>query len=108
MNRRTAVKGMRGVCMAEPVGRYGELDPGSCRRLAHDAQHSQWPHNSAVFAFAGAEDRIAGLRVGTPQAVDEFPDRCRNPDRPGNTSLLEHGHLAAVRVRLQIPPTEAT
>ena len=104
MNRRTAVKSMGSVCMPEPVGRNGKFNAGARCCLAYHAEYSERPQNSAVALLAGAEDRIAGLRVVTPQAAHEFPDGSRDLDSPGDSSFSEHCHLAAVGVGLQIPP----
>jgi len=37
-----AVEGVRGVGMPHPVRGNREIDAGSLRSLAHDAQHRQW------------------------------------------------------------------
>ena len=107
MNRRPAVKSMRGMRVPEPVGRHRKFNAGARRCVAHHLEHGEWSQNSTVAFLAGAEDRIAGLRAGVSQAAHEFPDGSRDLDRPDDAAFSEHGHLAAVRVRLEIPPAEA-
>ena len=107
MNGRPAVEGMGSMGVAEPVGRNVQFDAGARRCLAHHLEHSERPQNPAVALLAGAEDRITWLRAVTSQAAHESPHRSRDLDSPGDAAFSEHRHLAAIGIRLQIPPAEA-
>ncbi len=105
VNGRAAVEGMGGVRMAKPVRRNGDFNAGAISRLANDPQDSQRPEPTAVFGLTRFEHGIGGTLV-RPQTAHQFPHGGGYLNGAGEAALSEHGNLAAVSVRLQVPPGE--
>ena len=108
VNGRPAVEGMGGMRVPEPVGRDGEFDAGAPGGLADDAEHRQRLQNAAMLPLAGAEEGIAGPGIGASQTADESPNRSGHLDGSRDTTFTEDRDLAAIPVRLQVPPAKPT
>src|SRR4051794_9336180 len=98
-----AVEGVGGVSVTEPVRRNRHVDTGSFGCLFHNAQYSHRLQASTL--LPGAKDRIVRTG-GTAQRLQLFPDGSGQLDRAGDTSLPQHGDLAAVAVGLQVAPAQ--
>ena len=98
-----AVQGMRGVGVAQPMGRDGELDAGAGGSLSHDPQYGEGAERQSV--IAGAED---GIHVPgrAAEGSEQFADRFGQLHGAGFAALAEDGDLDAIAARLDITPVK--
>src|SRR5688572_22384296 len=103
----SAIKGVGGMRVPEPVRRDRKLDSGALSGLTDKAEHSCRTQEAAAFRFARAEYGVVRGGMAGSQSIQKLPNRGRKLRSPGDSAFAEYGDLATITDRLQVPPAKA-